>query len=258
MLVLLSPSKTLDCSFLYQGRYTLPRLLKDGSFLAEQLKTYTAPQLGKLMGISAALAELNALRFQQFSLPFTLVNAKPAIFAFQGHVYDGLEAQSFTEQELSRAQQSIRILSGLYGVLSPLDLIQPYRLEMGTKWVVAGKEDLYSFWRQKITALLQEDIEQLSARFVVNLASQEYYRVVEEAKLPVQVITVEFKDWCKDRYRMLMVYVKKMRGVMAHYITHHAITDIEQLRKFSGHGYQFNPALSGEHTLVFTRKGTHG
>ncbi len=205
------------------------------------------------MGISASLGNLNYERFQTWHLPFTPENAKQAVLAFNGDVYVGLNAPSLSEEKLQLSQQKLRILSGLYGVLKPLDLIQPYRLEMGTKFGAGKAKDLYSFWSKKITPKVQEAINESGSKILVNLASNEYYKSIDPKKLEAEIVTPAFKDMKNGEYKMISFFAKKARGLMSRFILENNIDNPDDLQAFDYEGYHFNPRLSRPGQPVFTR-----
>jgi cytoplasmic iron level regulating protein YaaA (DUF328/UPF0246 family) len=213
----------------------------------------TPLQLAELMHISDKLAGLNAARFAQWQLPFTEQNAKAALFTFNGDVYQGLDALSLSDDDIAFAQQHLRILSGLYGVLRPLDLMQPYRLEMGTKLANPQGKDLYAFWQDTITTLLNQQLSALNSELVVNLASQEYFKAVKPKLLNGRVITPVFKDFKNGQYKIISFFAKKARGLMARYIIQHRLSRAEQLTGFNLAGYQFSREHSSANELVFLR-----
>ncbi len=253
MIVLLSPAKTLDETAPdYQG-YSTPRFLPESDKLVNTLKKKSARSLKKLMGVSDAIATLNVERFQSFETPFSLDNAKQALFAFKGDVYLGLEAESFTEEDIAFAQKHLRILSGLYGLLRPLDLMQPYRLEMGTPLKQGRKKNLYQFWDTKITELINDDLEESGDDLIVNLASKEYFHSVKPAELKGKLINVQFKELRNGQYKVISFNAKKARGAMARLLITNRITDIDAMKTLEVDGYQFNPTLSKPHELYFTK-----
>ncbi|HEX5793122.1 MAG TPA: peroxide stress protein YaaA [Rheinheimera sp.] len=254
MLLLVSPAKDLDFQPLEQPlAVTQPAMLSYSQQLAELCKCLTPADLSSLMHISDKLAGLNAARFAQWQLPFTEKNAKPALFAFNGDVYQGLDAASLTDADIAFAQQHLRILSGLYGVLRPLDLMQAYRLEMGTKLANPNGKDLYAFWQDSITVELNQQLSQLQSDVVVNLASQEYFKAVKPKLLKAQLITPVFKDFKNGQYKIISFFAKKARGLMARYIIQQRLTSAEQLKGFDLAGYQFSAAQSSANELVFLR-----
>jgi len=205
------------------------------------------------MNISADLGNLNYERYQTWHLPFTPENAKQAVLAFNGDVYTGLDAPALPEEKLKLAQQKLRILSGLYGVLKPLDLMQPYRLEMGTKFGVGRAKDLYAFWGNKITKNIQEAVNESGSKILVNLASNEYYKSIDSKKLDAEIVTPAFKDMKNGEYKMISFFAKKARGLMTRFILEHNIDNAGDLQAFDADGYVFNPRLSKPRKPVFTR-----
>ena len=215
------------------------------------LKQKTPAELAKLMTISDKLADLNWQRNQEWKTPFTVQNARPAIYAFNGEVYTGIDSYSLSEDKMNDLQSRLRILSGLYGLLKPLDLIQPYRLEMGTKMAVGERKHLYEFWKNTLTTALNE---QLSANeLFVNLASTEYFSAIDSKRLKVPVITPEFKDYKDGKLKMISFFAKKARGLMVRYIIDTNAQTLEDLKGFNYEGYQWDANLSSQTKLVFTR-----
>lgn len=253
MLMVVSPAKKLD----YESKrptssYSQPQFLEHSRELIDDLKQLEPHQVSNLMGISQQLGELNAQRYQQWHTPFTPDNARPSVFAFKGDVYDGMAPERFTENELDFAQHHLRILSGLYGVLRPLDLMQPYRLEMGTKFQNARGKDLYAFWKDTISAHLKQELEKDDG-VLINLASNEYFKAVDHKQLGARIITPQFKDWKNGQYKMISFYAKKARGMMAAYIIRNCLTNPDDVKGFDTGGYAFNEALSSGDNWVFTR-----
>lgn len=254
MLTLLSPAKTLDFDTPpVITTATQPGFTDDSAALVDILKGYSPDQLGALMKLSPALAQLNVQRFHDWRLPFTAANAKQAILAFKGDVYTGLDADTLTAQQLAFAQQHVRILSGLYGVLRPLDLMQPYRLEMGTKLANPQGKDLYAFWGDKITAALNAELAQQQADVVVNLASNEYFGAVKPKQLQARLITPVFKDEKNGQYKIISFYAKKARGLMTRWIIEQQLGSPVLLTDFNVAGYRFSEEDSRGDTLVFKR-----
>ena len=244
MKIVISPAKSLNFeSPLPTERYSEPLFLEQAVKINKVLAKKKPKALSNLMGISDALAALNWERNQDFSIPFTSENARPAVFAFDGDVYQGLDAYSLKSGQLDALQGSLRILSGLYGLLRPLDLIQPYRLEMGTKLKVGRKKNLYEVWKSAITKHLNEELEE--GELFVNLASNEYFSAIDTKQLKVPVITPVFKDWSKDKLKVISFFAKKARGSMVRYIIDHHIETLEEIRGFNYEGYEY----SQEHTL---------
>lgn len=260
MLVVVSPAKNLDYTTpVTTSAYSQPALLDEMQPLLTHCKTLTPADLSKLMGISDKLALLNAERFATFQLPFTPENARPAALAFNGDVYAGLDAGSLSDEDLAYAQQHLRILSGLYGVLKPLDLMQPYRLEMGTKLATEKGKNLYEYWGMTITdnlnaALAEQTLDDEDTPSVlVNLASTEYFSAVKPKGLNAQIITPVFKDEKNGKVKIISFYAKKARGLMARYIIENRVNDVAQLSEFNTAGYRYAPEQSTATTLVFVR-----
>lgn len=255
MLLVVSPAKNLDFeSPLATDVYTQPELLNDSEELMAICRELTPAQISSLMSISDKLGGLNAARFGEWSQPFTTENARPAVLAFNGDVYTGLDAGSFSAQDFTFAQQHMRILSGLYGLLKPLDLMQAYRLEMGTKLANNRGKNLYEFWGNIITERLNAALAEQGDDVLVNLASTEYFKSVNKKLLKADIITPNFKDWKNGQYKIISFFAKKARGLMARYIIENKLTDIEQLKDFDLAGYQFNADFSKGNDWVFTRK----
>ena len=255
MLTVISPAKTLDFDTPPKTKKTSKGdFTTQSSELIEIMRKQSPKQLSKLMGISPKLAELNADRYQAWSLPFTPDNAKQAILAFRGDVYLGLEAENYSERDFTFAQKNLRILSGLYGLLKPLDLIQPYRLEMGIKLKNKGGKGLYDFWGNTISEALLDELNQHKNKTLLNLASNEYFKSVKPDLLPGKVITPVFKDFSNGNYKVLGFYAKKARGYMASFIVHNRINKPEQIKEFAIDGYGYNKDMSTPEQWVFTRK----
>ncbi|WP_373001818.1 peroxide stress protein YaaA [Marinobacter sp.] len=253
MLMVISPAKTMDYeSPLATNTYTQPDFLDDACELVDQLKELEPHQISNLMSISDKLGQLNAERFRNWHTPFTPENARPAVLAFKGDVYTGLDAESFSEADFEFAQQHLRMLSGLYGVLKPLDLMQPYRLEMGTRFENNRGKDLYAFWGNKIT----DEINRLLADddgVLVNLASNEYFKSVKKKDLEGRLITPQFKDWKNGQYKMISFYAKKARGLMCRFAIQNRITQADDLKGFNLEGYYFSEDQSDNNNWVFLR-----
>lgn len=253
MLMVISPAKTLDYdSPLATEQYSQPDFLDDACELVDQLKTLDPHQISNLMSISDKLGQLNAERFQQWKTPFTPDNARQAILAFKGDVYTGLNAENFSEQEFEFAQKHLRMLSGLYGVLKPLDLMQPYRLEMGTRFENTRGKDLYAFWGDRIT----QELNRLLAAddgVLVNLASNEYFKSVRKKELNGRLVTPQFKDWKNGQYKMISFYAKKARGLMCRYAIENGITQADDLKGFNLEGYYFCEEQSDQNNWLFLR-----
>lgn len=254
MLLILSPSKTQAFESPFPKlACTLPELRNDSLLLVKELKKYTPAKLESLMDISPKLAALNHARYQAFTPDFTESNARPALLAFRGDVYDGLQADSFSKADIAFAQSHLRILSGLYGALRPLDLIQPYRLEMKTKLKTPRKKDLYDFWGSRITEQLNDALAASENDTLINLASEEYFKAVQPKALHGSIITPVFKEYHKGKLQIIALFAKKARGMMAHYAITQRLKTPEGLKKFTQCGYRFDSALSTEHEWIFTR-----
>lgn len=255
MLIVISPAKSLDFETPSKiSDYTIPELLKESEKLIGRLKTMSPKQLSALMDISADLGELNFKRYQEWQTPFTPENAKQAILAFNGDVYQGLDAATLSEEILLLSQSKLRILSGLYGVLKPLDLMQPYRLEMGTKLKYYKSKDLYQFWNPLITKKINEAISESGNGVLINLASNEYFKSIDRKKLKAEIVTPDFKDLKNGSYKMISFFAKRARGLMTRFILENNITDHADLLAFNSEGYAFNPRISKPGNPVFTRE----
>ena len=255
MIAVLSPSKTLNSEPQQRTKqYTVPDFLDHSEQLVGKLRKMSAQQLSKLMSISDKLALENHQRYQSWNTPFHPNNAKPAVLTFQGDVYEGLRAETLGTREVRFAQGHLRILSGLYGALRPLDLIQPYRLEMGTKLTTRRGKDLYAFWGDRITDALNESLDQQKGEVVlVNLASNEYFKSVKPKRLKGRILATSFKEKNGELLKMISFFAKKARGMLAGYIVRHQLTQVEDLKSFREDGYRFNRKLSTEEEFVFTR-----
>ncbi|MEN8120483.1 MAG: peroxide stress protein YaaA [Bacteroidota bacterium] len=255
MLFVISPAKSLDFSLKVDLKEkSEPVFLNEAQVLVEELRKYKHEELSSLMGISAKLAELNYERFIKWHLPFTSQNAKPAINVFKGDVYLGLDAKSLSIKEIEFANNHLRILSGLYGVLSPLDIIQEYRLEMGTKLTNPIGKNLYEFWGNKITLEINKAIEESSGeKVLINLASNEYFKSILKKDLNYDVVTPVFKDYKNGQYKIISFFAKKARGLMSRFIIQNNITKSEDIKAFDSANYLFNPKLSSEKEWVFIR-----
>ncbi len=254
MLSVISPAKTLDFETpATTAMHTQPDFLDRSRELVDILRDASPQRLSELMGISDKLAALNAARFTEWHTPFTVRNAKPAAQAFQGDVYLGLEADTFSDDDNAFAQEHLRILSGLYGLLRPLDLIQPYRLEMGTKLETPNGRDLYAFWKGTLTEELDRVVAQSGSPALVNLASNEYFKAIDPKKLKARVITPVFKDEKNGKLKIISFYAKKARGLMAAWMIRERLDDPAELKDFDVAGYTYDPAMSEGDTLVFTR-----
>ena len=256
MLILLSPAKSLDFeSPLATRKHTEPRLLDESERLIEVMRDKPASELAGLMHISDELAALNAQRYAEFTVPFTPKNARPAILAFNGDVYLGLDAPNrFGERDFTEAQKSLRMLSGLHGVLRPLDLMQPYRLEMGTKFGNKAGKDLYAFWGERLVTALNAAVTEIHADTLVNLASSEYFKAARLKELAVPVVQPVFEDWSNGRFKVVSFYAKRARGLMARHVLTQRLESVEGLKSFAAEGYAFDPAASDAGRWVFRRK----
>lgn len=254
MMILLSPSKTLDMDAPAPGcSPTQPALLEDSKRLIEQLRQYRVADLQELMHISEKLAALNHQRFQDFTTPFTEENARPCLFAFRGDVYDGLKAETFDAADIAHAQAHLRILSGLYGLLRPCDLMQPYRLEMGTPLPTEEGRHLYAFWGGRITQEINKAATAAGAPAVLNLASQEYAKAVQADQLSAPFVTAQFKEKRGNKLQTIGLFAKKARGMMARWVIRNRVTSPDAVQAFAEDGYRFDEALSGASELVFVR-----
>lgn len=254
MITVISPAKTLDfCRQELTEKHSVPDFLSDSKTLVTQLKKLPAGELAELMGISPKLAELNADRFRSWKQPFDTENAKQSLLAFKGDVYTDIETDRFSPADFDFAQKHLRILSGLYGILRPLDLMQPYRLEMGTRLETRRGANLYAFWGTKITEALNSAIAESGSKVLVNLASNEYFGSIVPDKLDAQIITPVFKDTKHGKLKIISFFAKRARGMMANHIIRKRITDPLQLKKFKVAGYKFDRSLSTESEFTFVR-----
>ena len=252
MKIIISPAKSLDFeSKVPTDLHTQPRFLEQSEKLNKKLKTISKNKLSELMKISDDLATLNYIRNQTWETPFSTKNAKQAIYAFTGAVFQGIDVNSLKNEKLPLLQEGLRILSGLYGLLKPLDLIQPYRLEMGTKLKVGSNENLYKFWDDTVAKALNEELE--DDELLINLASSEYFKVIPKKVLKVPMITPVFKDFKNGEYKIVMTYAKKARGLMVRYIIDHNVKTIEDLKGFNVDRYRFSEEMSTGNELIFTR-----
>ncbi|GGC03410.1 UPF0246 protein [Oxalicibacterium flavum] len=255
MLIVLSPAKTLDYDTpAHTDVSTRPDFVKRSAELIDILRRQSPAQIASLMKISDKLATLNVNRYAEWSTRFTVANSKQAMLAFNGDVYEGLNAATMNAAQLQYAQAHLRILSGLYGLLRPLDLMQPYRLEMGTRLANPAGKDLYAFWDDEVTQALNRQIAETGATALVNLASEEYFKVVRPALLDVPVVTPVFLDWKDGKYKVISFHAKRARGLMARYAIDKAFVRPQQLKKFDTEGYVFDESGSNESTWVFKRK----
>lgn len=254
MLSVISPAKTLDFDTPATTRKaTQPEFLDEAAQLVEDARRLDPAAIRSLMGVSEKIAALNHERFMNWHQPFDRDNAKQAILAFRGDVYTGLDADTLSASQLTFAQKHLRILSGLYGLLRPLDLMQPYRLEMGLRFANRGGANLYAFWGDRITRTLDRELGKSGSRVLVNLASNEYFKAVQPKALDAEVVTPVFKDLKGDKYRVISFYAKKARGLMARYIIENRLNDPEALKDFDVAGYRYRPGESSARELVFSR-----
>ncbi len=257
MLHVISPSKTLNFEALDYGeiarKVTKPRSLEESSVLIQDLKELSSIEVQKLMKVSEKIANLNVERYRSFETPFTPANSKPAGFAFKGDVYRGLDFESLTDEQVQFAQTHLRVLSGLYGVLRPMDLIQPYRLEMGTKFRNDLGKNLYEFWGEKITNKLNKDLKESGSDYLINLASQEYFKAIKRNKLNKPVLDIQFKELRDDKYKIIAFSAKYARGLMSRFIIENGVANEQALKDFNVDGYSWNSKLSGEQEWIFTR-----
>jgi len=254
MLMVISPAKTLDFETPpTTERFTQPQHLDHSQELIEILRELTPAQIGELMHLSDKLSGLNAARFGSWTPAFTPENAKPALLAFKGDVYTGLQAETLSEAELTYAQDHLRMLSGLYGLLRPLDLMQPYRLEMGTKLANGRGKDLYAFWGTRISEWLNEALAEQGDDLLLNLASNEYFSAVKRSALNARIIDTEFKDLKNGQYKIISFYAKKARGMMSRFVISEKISTPDALKQFDVGGYRYNSEQSSATKLVFLR-----
>jgi len=255
MLIVISPAKKLDYESPAKTKaFTLPDYLDDSQLLIKRMRDFSVLDISELMHVSSNIAELNFERYESWTKKFTPENAKQAIFAFKGDVYTGLDAESLKKTELDFAQKHLRILSGLYGLLRPLDLMKAYRLEMGTKLENVRGKNLYEFWDMKITDGLNAQLKKIKSSTLVNLASNEYFKSVKSKQINGEIITPAFKEYKNGDYKMIGIFAKKARGLMSRYIIQNKLTDAEDIKAFDEEGYQYNKKLSSDNNLVFTRK----
>jgi cytoplasmic iron level regulating protein YaaA (DUF328/UPF0246 family) len=252
MKIIISPAKSLDFENKANTEaHSQPAFLDQSEKLNKKLKTFSRKKLGELMSISPALSELNYQRNQEWETPFDLDNAKQAVYAFTGEVYRGLDVTTLPEEKLPLLQDRLRILSGLYGLLKPLDLIQPYRLEMGTRLKVGRRDNLYKFWDTDLAKALNDEME--DGELLINLASAEYFKALPKKALKNPMITPVFKELKNGQYKTIMTFAKKARGLMVRYIIDNEVNTLEELKGFNVEGYGFQESMSSETELVFTR-----
>lgn len=255
MLIFLSPAKSLDYKTPpHVSTFSQPAFLDRSQTLIDQLRALSPADIANLMDLSDPLALLNFNRYAEWSQPFTPDNAKQAVLAFDGDVYDGLSAKTLSAADLDFAQQQVRILSGLYGILKPLDLMQPYRLEMGTKFANRGGKDLYAFWGETLLDAINAELDAMPRPVVVNLASEEYFKAAVGRKLKGTLIQPVFEDWKNGKYKIISFFAKKARGLMTRYAVVNRLTAPEGLKDFDSEGYAFAPEASDDKTWVFRRR----
>lgn len=255
MLIVVSPAKTLDMQAQKNPLpVSTPVFLDESQILIDTLKKLSAPQLSQLMAISDDLAQLNVQRNHDWHIPFTTTNAKPALFAFRGDVYEGLDADSLTADDIAFAENHLRILSGLYGLLKPLDLMQAYRLEMGTRLHNVRGSNLYQFWGNRVTDAVNDALQASGAPALINLASNEYFKVLQPKRVAARIVTPQFLDRKNGQYKIISFYAKRARGLMASWIIRQRITDPEQLKAFTVEGYRFDAERSVGDDWAFLRE----
>ena len=255
MLIFLSPAKSLDYKTPpHVATSSMPAYLQQSETLIKQLRHLSPADIANLMDLSDPLALLNFNRYADWSLPFTPENAKQAALAFDGDVYDGLSAKTLTADDLDFAQKQVRILSGLYGILKPLDLIQPYRLEMGTKFANQAGKDLYAFWGETLLNAINAELAEMAQPVAVNLASEEYFKAAVGRKINGRLIQPVFEDWKNGKYKIISFYAKRARGLMTRYVVKNRLTEPEALKGFDDDGYAFAPDVSDEKHWVFRRR----
>lgn len=255
MLIFLSPAKSLDFKTPPQvATHTQPAFLAQSKTLISQLRKLSPADIANLMDLSDPLAQLNFGRYAEWSLPFTPENAKQAVLAFDGDVYDGLAAKELSAADLDFAQTQVRILSGLYGILKPLDLMQPYRLEMGTKFANKAGKDLYAFWGERLLDAINAELAEMPRPVAVNLASEEYFKAAVGRKINGVVIQPVFEDWKNGKYKIISFYAKRARGLMTRYAVLNRLTEPEGLKAFDGDSYRFVPEASDDIHWIFRRR----
>jgi cytoplasmic iron level regulating protein YaaA (DUF328/UPF0246 family) len=256
MIVLMNSSKTLDTDGpVLTRRYTIPEFIGEAEMLVSALRAFGPDALADLMGISPKLARLNVVRYQQWNTPFKLKNSRQSLAAFRGDVFAGLAVESYTPEAFDFAQSQVRILSGLYGILRPLDLIQPYRLEMSARLATSRGNNLYKYWGNRLTGALKGLLQEEKTAVLLNLASMEYIKAIKMADLNVRVVTPIFQEIKNGKPRTVVIYTKKARGLMCDAIIRKRIVDVEDLKNFDRAGYRFNDTRSSENRFVFERIG---
>jgi len=255
MIILMNSSKTLD--FQQKARiskHTYPELIKDAAILVQELRKLSEPDFAKLMKVSEKLAKLNIERLANWQNQSNTSNAKQALLAFKGDIYSGMDVENYKVKDFEFAQKHMRILSGLYGILRPLDLIQPYRLEMATKLVTAKGKNMYQFWGNKINESVRELLKRQKSGVLVNLCSAEYFKAIKPGLSDITVVTPVFKEYRDGAYRFVTLYAKKARGMMCNYIIQNRLTGVDELKSFDVAGYRFNKTISSDDQWAFTRK----
>lgn len=253
MIIILSPAKRLEFEFEYSFKDTKPQFLKQSKEVLSELKKFSEKEISKLMSLSAKLSKLNFDRYQEIDLDYKKGIFAPALLAFRGDVYQGGEFLNFSDKELDVANKQIRILSGMYGMLRPYDLISPYRLEMGTDLKVGKNKNLYEFWKTTVTNQLNNDLKSDSDQLLINLASVEYSSAVDFNKIEYPVVNIDFKEKKADKLQTVALFSKKARGMMASFIVRNKVHSITGIQKFSEAGYRYQASLSGKDKLVFIR-----
>ncbi len=253
MIAIISPAKTLDFEHQVEMEETKPRFRTEANKLVKELRKLDSGDLQGLMSISENLADLNADRFENFSMTKLPAYAKQAVYAFKGDVYRGLNVESLNASQVNYLQDHLRILSGLYGVLRPFDVIQPYRLEMGTSLRINGYDSLYAFWGDKIARALNKDLKAHDDNVLINLASQEYFKAADRKSLKGQVVDIQFKDFNNGSYKIIAVYAKVARGLMVRYMAEHHVTQADQLKGFDYEGYSYDEKDASADVFVFKR-----
>lgn len=253
MLMVISPAKTLDYSGADYPHFTTPAVLDQSQHLIDELRNYEPAAIASLMKISDKLAQLNCQRYQAFQTPFTPENAKQALLVFKGDVYKGIKVENYDTDDLNFAQQHLRILSGLYGLLRPLDLMQPYRLEMGTKLKTEAGKNLYEFWGDRISQLLNAELAESEDACLVNLASNEYFKSVDLHALQARVLNITFKENKNGDYKVIAIHAKRARGLMVDFVVRNRIDNVEDMQGFDTEGYCFNAELSDADNWMFCR-----
>lgn len=255
MLIFLSPAKSLDYKTPpHIASHTQPAFLKHSEILIKQLRKLSPADIANLMDLSDPLALLNYNRYADWSLPFSPDNAKQAVLAFDGDVYDGLDARTLSAADLDFAQQRVRMLSGLYGILKPLDLMQPYRLEMGTRFANKAGKDLYAFWGERLLKTINAELDDMPRPVAVNLASEEYFKAALGPRIKGELIQPVFEDWKNGRYKIISFYAKRARGLMTRYVVVNRLSEPEALKDFDSDGYAFEPSVSDDTRWVFRRR----